>query len=318
MAGKNASAERLVLCLATALLAACSSTPRHSTGTASAPDSGPRTVPGSASPYPCSYAARTSGGLFYKDDGPLELPAGLESIPDASPKTEPLHRWANNPYTVLGQTFTPQKTPGTLRERGIGSWYGRKFHGQKTSSGEPYNMFAMTAAHPTLPIPSYARVTNLKNGRSVIVRVNDRGPFLKGRVIDLSFLAACRLGYATNGSSELEVVSLTPGNANAVASVEKPATMARPVERPRPSALLATPNNAFFLQLGAFSSRANAESFHAHLSREMDQEKSARLVIQESGKMYRVRLGPFPDRSSALAMAEQLTGSARQTAVIAR
>lgn len=167
---------------------------------------------GMLSPYKCDYNPNKSktGGSFYKTDGPLELPNNLESALEPIPIYEPLHKWANKPYNKLGQDFFPLKDIGTYKEKGVGTWYGRRYHGEKTSNGEIYDMFQMTAASPVLPIPSYAKVTNLKNGRSITVRVNDRGPFLKGRIIDLSFLAACRLGYATQGSTEVEVISILP------------------------------------------------------------------------------------------------------------
>lgn len=287
-------------------------------------------IPGKPSAYSCAYTplAQASGG-FYKDDGPLELPDSLDQVLEPLPRWEPLNRWANNPYTVLGQNFVPIKTPGELIQRGIGSWYGRKFQGQKTSSGEPYDMFQMTAAHPTLPIPSYARVTSLKNGRSVVVRINDRGPFLKGRVIDLSFLAACRLGYATQGSTEVEVASLAPDALPVVPMVASypaepvadapvdPVALPETVVTPL-AADPVVPGNGVFLQLGAFGSRSNAENFQAHLARELEDSLVAKLVIQQSGVLYRVRLGPFSDRFAALAEADKLTGRHNLPTIITR
>ena len=136
-------------------------------------------------------------GAYYKDDGPgANPPENLDAIPDAMPRLEALHRFANRPYTVFGRDYVPATSLRSYRERGLASWYGRKFHAQKTATGETYDMYAMTAAHPTLPLPSFARVTNLANGRSVVVRVNDRGPFHPGRIIDLSYAAAYRLGIA--------------------------------------------------------------------------------------------------------------------------
>ncbi len=323
---------KLALCVAgIAVLAGCSSTPRSPAPPSPSASAAalPQVRPGQPSAYSCSYAPlAASRGGFYKDDGPLELPAGLDLVPEPLPVAEPLHRWANNPYSVLGLNFTPVRTVGELRQEGVASWYGRKFHGQKTSSGEVYDMFQMTAAHPTLPIPSYARVTSRKNGRSVVVRINDRGPFLKGRVIDLSFLAACRLGYAREGSTEVEVVSLSPGE-NAVpaslASRADPAVevQALPALPPVPAMPLATEPVAaspggFFLQFGAFGQRSNAENFHAHLVRELDEQQVARLVVQQSGAIWRVRLGPFPDRNLALAEAERLTGRRNLAAVVVR
>ena len=143
---------------------------------------------------------------YYSDDGPPDkVPEDIASIPDAVPRDEPYHRYANRPYTVFGRTYAPMVNDDPMKERGLASWYGRKFHGQRTSSGEIYDMFAMTAAHKTLPIPSYARVTSLTSGRSVVVRVNDRGPFHDARVIDLSYAAAAKLGIAGPGSGPVEV-----------------------------------------------------------------------------------------------------------------
>ena len=159
--------------------------------------------------------ARTArrGGGYYKDDGPGdEIPDNLDSLPDAVPRQEPLHRFANRPYNVFGKSYTPASRVRPFRQRGIASWYGKKFHGQKTSIGERYDMFAMTAAHPTLPLPSYARVSNPANGKSVVVRVNDRGPFHANRIIDLSYAAAHRLGYINKGSTLVEVEAIVPGN----------------------------------------------------------------------------------------------------------
>jgi rare lipoprotein A len=157
----------------------------------------------------CSSAPRRGG--YYQDDGPgASPPANLDKIADAEPRIEPLNRAANSPYSVFGRQYVPFRSPQPYQQRGIASWYGRKFHGQRTSSGERYDMYAMTAAHPILPIPSYARVTNTRNGRSVIVRVNDRGPFLSGRIMDLSYAAAYKLGYIGAGSAPVEVEAILP------------------------------------------------------------------------------------------------------------
>ena len=177
-------------------------------------------------------------GAYYQDDGPgTNPPDNLEAIPDAMPRLEPLHRFANRPYTVFGHDYVPATSLRSYRERGLASWYGRKFHAQNTAIGEPYDMYAMTAAHPTLPLPSYARVTNLANGKSVVVRVNDRGPFHPGRIIDLSYAAAYRLGIAQKGSGEVEVESILPGAAPVqlagplppVAASETPPALALPI-----------------------------------------------------------------------------------------
>ncbi|NDU86267.1 MAG: septal ring lytic transglycosylase RlpA family protein, partial [Ferrovum sp.] len=132
----------------------------------------------------------------YQTDGPgLHPPANMADIPDAIPKWEPLNKFANRPYTAMGKVYIPDVSNKPYKVQGIASWYGRKFHNQKTSIGDIYDMYGMTAAHPTLPIPCYVRVTNLANHKSVVVRVNDRGPFKSDRVIDLSYTAAWKLGY---------------------------------------------------------------------------------------------------------------------------
>lgn len=193
--------------VALVVLTGCSAKPARvddasaASGTASQGASGVR----------CHPAPKRGGGAYYLDDGPGDcIPVDLDSLPDAVPRIEALHAPALKPYTVMGQQFVPRTALTPYRERGHGSWYGRRFHGNPTSIGEPYDMFAMTAAHPTLPIPSYARVTNLANGRTVVVRVNDRGPFLRGRLIDLSYAAAYKLGYVNSGSAQVEVESILP------------------------------------------------------------------------------------------------------------
>ena len=185
----------LALTAALLLVAACSSPP-------------PRGVPSHGT---IAQPAPSGGGKYYLDDGPGANAPDLDAIPDAVPHQEPLARAANRPYEVFGRAYVPATMLAPYRERGIASWYGRRFHGQKTSIGEPYDMYAMTAAHPTLPLPSYARVTNVATGKSVVVRVNDRGPFLHDRIIDLSYAAAHRIGIVQAGSGEVEVEAILPG-----------------------------------------------------------------------------------------------------------
>jgi rare lipoprotein A len=159
----------------------------------------------------CASSGPRPGG-YYKDDGPhAKAPANLDRIADAVPRVEPLHRFANRPYEALGRKYVPMTSVQPYRQRGLASWYGKRYHGQKTSSGETYDMYAMTAAHPTLPIPSYARVTSLANGRSVVVRINDRGPFKSERIIDLSYVAAHKLGFIQAGQAQVEVEAIVPG-----------------------------------------------------------------------------------------------------------
>lgn len=150
-----------------------------------------------------------SGGKYYQDDGPGDdVPDSIHSLEDAVVRNEPVNRATSRPYTVFGRRYTPQQERTPFKERGRASWYGRKFHGKTTANGEHYDMYAMTAAHKTLPLPSFVRVTNLANGRSVVVRVNDRGPFHSGRVIDLSYAAAFKLGFLRHGSTPVEIEAL--------------------------------------------------------------------------------------------------------------
>ena len=279
------------------------------------------------------------GGGYYKDDGPAdEIPDNLDSIPDAQPQLEPLHRFANRPYVVLGKSYVPETSLRPIHQRGIASWYGKKFQGQNTSIGEPYDMFAMTAAHPTLAIPSYVRVTNVSNGKSVVVRVIDRGPFHADRIIDLSYAAAYRLGYVNNGSTLVELEAIVPGGAGApVYAQAKPAVtppsppvaaakhaapataerdeiaelaerLAVSEERPPTPTTTVVPASAqkgVFLQLGAFSSADNAENLRSHLSRELDWLSEA-VEVNAAGGMYRVHLGPYPSRADAEKTAEKI------------
>ena len=152
----------------------------------------------------CTLGPRRGG----HEDGPGA--GNLDRIADARPRSEPLNRGANSPYTALGRKYVPYQSLTPYRQRGVATWYGRKFHGKPTSSGERYDMYAMTAAHTILPIPSYARVTNLSNGRSIVVRVNDRGPFHPERIIDLSYAAAYKLGFVNAGSVRVEVEAILP------------------------------------------------------------------------------------------------------------
>ncbi len=216
--------------------------------------------------------------------------------------------YANRPYSALGKTYTPLTATGNYKERGIASWYGKKFHGQRTSIGETYDMYGMTAAHPTLPIPSYARVTNPANGKSVIVRVNDRGPFLHARIMDLSYVAAYKLGYVNKGSAEVEVESIAvDGNAPVTGGVEPPAISVEPIT-PAPTLPVeraGTPTGKVFLQLGAFKSPQGAESFLAKISAELG-DNGKRLSLYEKKGLTRVHIGPYKNANEAHSAADRL------------
>jgi rare lipoprotein A len=259
---------------------------------------------------------------YYADDGPPErVPEGLESVPEAVPRDEAYNKFANRPYTVFGQTYTPVVNKDPFRQRGVASWYGRKFQGQKTASGEPYDMFKMTAAHKTLPIPSYARVTNIANGKSVVVRINDRGPFHSDRIIDLSYAAASRIGIAARGSGMVEVERVfEPGTSAssapvvvAAAAPATPSSPATPLAPPERIAEIETPvvskdAEGLWLQLGAFSSAQSAEIFRDKAARDMPWILEPIAVVQLGG-LARVRLGPYRSRAEADAIADKVRQS---------
>jgi rare lipoprotein A len=238
--------------------------------------------------------------------------AASAPAPDPEPQTfQARHRLSSPSYGVLEQAPATRIAP--WREQGRASWYGRQFHGNSTASGEPYDMYALTAAHPTLPMPSYARVTNLANGLSVVVRINDRGPFHKSRIIDLSYAAAYRLGYASDGSAEVEVEQIL-GDEAALASATRPPvpTRGRGKSRKAPVAVATlTPpmssagDSGIFLQLGAFTSRDRAERFSATVHREA-RALADRIELLAEGEHFRLHAGPYDSVDEARAAADRI------------
>ena len=244
-------------------------------------------------------------------DGPdARPPANLEQVPDAVPRVEPLRVGGpNKPYEVLGRRYVPMAHDGPLREHGGASWYGRKFHGRPTASGEPYDMYAMTAAHKTMPLPSYARVRNPANGREVIVRVNDRGPFVDGRVIDLSYTAALKLGLL-RGVAPVEVQRLTHDEIRA--GLGAPPVAAAPTAPPD-----GAPEPGYWLQLGAFRSRDGA----AQLQRLLQAEApwlAPQLTLLEDLDWARLHAGPYASRAEAEAAAARLADTLPLQALVVR
>lgn len=226
----------------------------------------------------------------------------ISTIPNAVPQAEPYSKYGNpESYVVFGKTYTPLKSSKGHVERGIASWYGTKFHGRRTSSGEPYNLYDMTAAHKTLPLPTYAQVTNLDNGRSIIVKINDRGPFHDDRIIDLSYVAAMKLDIVRSGTGRVEVRAIDP-NAPPTRPTQT-ATSAAPAPAVAASAPGASQN--LFLQVGAFSSFSNAESLRNRLSN----IASSPIVISKSDQpqpVYRVRIGPLSNDQEAQQLTQRL------------
>ncbi len=246
------------------------------------------------------------GGGYYKDDGPgANPPDNLDRIPDAVPKDEPFNRNTSKAYKVLGKRYVPLADNAEYKARGLASWYGRKFHGNATSIGEPYDMYAMSAAHPTLPLPSYARVTNLENGKSVVVRVNDRGPFHPGRIIDLSYTAAHKLDILKGVTRvEVEAVLADAAPTSFVALAEQQLTPDLP---PPTASVEAEPMQpAFYLQLGAFTNPVTADSVLAQATAKLSSGFPSVMRLEQNG-MFKIQAGPFASAETAdLAAAEIL------------
>jgi len=260
-----------------------------------------------AAPRKAEPEAKPISPRYYSNDGPPEtIPENLAQVPDAVPRDEPFHRFANRPYTVFGKTYVPVVDKEPMKERGLASWYGRMFHGRKTASGEPYDMFAMTAAHKTLPIPSFARVTNVRTGQSVVVRINDRGPFHSDRIIDLSYAAAARIGIAQAGSGLVEVERLlvAPGTGEVIAAAPQPPPPMASVETP----MVSQENAALWLQLGAFTSAENAQAFRERAASSLTWILEPIEVTSRDG-LWRVRLGPYKNREEAVAIADKVRES---------
>ena len=213
-----------------------------------------------------------------QDGPPLSVPQGLEHLPDPEVVELPRSRYGNpTTYTVAGRSYRVMETSRGYVAEGNASWYGRKFHGRRTSSGEPFDMFALTAAHRSLPIPAFARVTNLSNGRSTVVKINDRGPFHDDRIIDLSYAAAVKLGFHSSGTAQVKVEVLEPGR-------------------------------EFYLQAGAFSSLAAADALKARIEQLTGQRA---FVVKVAGDdLYRVRIGPVKGRGAADEVATSISSAA--------
>lgn len=309
------------------LLAACSSTPSRAPGGVEAP------------------TARSGPAPASERDGPgSDAPPNLAAVPDAQPQIEPIRTGGpNKPYEVAGKSYVPLTGDVTHVERGLASWYGRKFHGRRTAMGEVYNMYAMTAAHPTLPLPSYVRVRNPANNKEVVLRVNDRGPFHPGRIIDLSYTAALKLDLLRGvGPVEIERITFdairsgawrdgtsrpatntneTPPPAPVpVASTPDPAvspTQARPVthnsavaQQPAPSA-----TTGFFVQIAAFKQLDGAHAFHRQVVADLSWLAPLLAVFSDTS-VHRLQAGPYSTRDEALGIAQQVREALKLVPVV--
>jgi rare lipoprotein A len=272
-----------------------------------------------------------------RDGPPAKVPADLANLRDAEPRVEPIRSGGpNRSYEAFGREYVPMTQDVAFRERGLASWYGRKFQGRPTASGEVYDMFAMTAAHPTLPIPSYARITNPANGRSVIVRVNDRGPFHAGRIVDLSYAAAYRLDLL-RGVAPVLLERLTfkdiraagarpeaaaaPGRSATAAPMASP-TPTAPIAGPAaaaapvvPPVLETAPSGGYWIQLGAFRLREGAQAFERRVGAEIDWLESMLVVFRDSG-LFRLQAGPFDDLAQAQRAAERVRDQLKLVPVV--
>ena len=267
----------ILLLLNCALMVACSTKPA--------------TQSASGAPYNPNEG-RYQHNRDFGPDGDVDL----SHVPDAVPRYETRTRAGNkNPYTVLGKTYHLIEDESAYRERGYASWYGKKFNGYNTSNGERYDMYAMTAAHKTLPIPSYVRVTNLDNGKSVVVRINDRGPFHQGRIIDLSYAAAQRIGIHKTGTGKVEVEIALPNDAPPIP--RRPETKTAVVESALPPGT--------YLQIGAFSQQASARQFSGSVGARLTYPVIVSSATQPK-PIHRVRIGPFKDAKSLQDARDQL------------
>lgn len=285
----------IIIALAPAIaLIGCSTAPQSTPGRSANGKS-------SSAQLPALPRAGSGRGGYYRDDGPGDNPPdGLLDMEDPEPKVEPYSSTGNRPYVVFGKTYVPITDQRPFVQRGTGSWYGKKFHGQKTSSGELYDMYKMTAAHPTLPIPSYARVTNLANGKQVIVRVNDRGPFHASRIIDLSYVAALKLGYLANGSGKLQVERLLPDEIARIVANKRNGTAA--ANSASASSAVAS---GVYLQIGVYSQASNAEAARTSLLKSGATDLPP-MDLVEQGQSYRLYTGPFPSREEAMLAAQRI------------
>jgi rare lipoprotein A len=237
------------------------------------------------------------GSVTEVQDSAPSAPPKAEQMRDAVPKNEPLSKYGNMAsYEVFGKTYYTLASSEGYVEQGIASWYGNKFHGRRTSSGEPYDMYKMTAAHKSLPLPSYAEVTNLDNGRKVVVRINDRGPFHGDRLIDLSYSAATKLGITAKGTGRVEVRSINPDNFAAGSQPQQQVVLQNNTLE----------NVATFLQVGAFSTLSRAEQIKQRVQQEISERVHINLLNREGSPLYRVRVGPLASVEIGQRIAERL------------
>ncbi len=244
----------------------------------------------------CSY-------ITSERDSAPKTPADVTTIPDAVPKYETRSKYGNpESYVVFGKRYYVMNNNRKFTQQGIASWYGKKFHGKRTSSGETYDMYAMTAAHKTLILPAYVEVTNLENGKKAIVKVNDRGPFHENRIIDLSFSAATKLDVVAKGTAIVKIRVVNPGYVSGNESGYASGNRGAPVE----TVLPVNTGREFFIQVGAFSELHNAENLRRKLNIIGDTLVKISQVVIDNRSLYRVRIGPLSDVGVSDKIVQQL------------
>lgn len=267
------------------ILAACSSTPTIK-----------RLPPAPGSKQPSSEPPKDGG--YYPGDGPhANPPPNLDDIPDAVPKNEALYKYSTKPYVALGKKYYPLESSKSYKKQGVASWYGKLFHGNKTANGEVYDMYSMTAAHTVLPLPSYVKVTNIENGRSVIVRVNDRGPFKHDREIDLSYAAAYKLRLIENGSGLVEVEAIDPNQyTNLAQNTSTPAKVESAQNNVDIRPVAEAPQH--YIQAGAFGDETNATALQQRIQA-LEIEDNSRINRVYNNGLHRLMVGPYTTRQEA-------------------
>lgn len=302
--------QRGLLLLAIVNLAACATFPEDNPSSQRYPRTGAppstRTIPIGPGPQKNGPPIVDGPAPSWQKDyapGSDEIPDGVENTPDAVPIAEPRSAGGNSPtYEVLGKTYKVMENAAGFRQRGYASWYGKKFHGRKTANGDRYDMFGMSAAHKTLPLPSYVRVTDLDNGKSVVVKVNDRGPFHSDRIIDLSYAAAAKLGLIGHGTSMVELEVLDPATYTAAAP---PPQLPPPDDSPPEMASVsATPlppmgPSSGFLQVGAYIDPINATALRDNLQSQGFSQVQIRVTSRSDTPVHRVLIGPFRSQDDA-------------------
>jgi rare lipoprotein A len=258
----------------------------------------------------CSSYTKKQPSFNEQQDTAPDSQVDWSKVKPVTPKYEPRSKYGNpKSYEQNGRRYTLLASADNHKERGVASWYGTKFHGRRTSSGETYDMFKLTAAHKTLPIPAYAKVTNLENGKQVIVKINDRGPFAKGRIIDLSYAAAHKIGMTQKGTARVEVETITFKNdgsttsSSSISSVQAPLTNLTPdnssTGNSRESQTSINTEKQRFIQVGAYSVHETAQKLAKVLDREIRLPVKITAINRFNRKLYRVRIGPIPDQKTA-------------------